>query len=365
MTKRDLTKALHVSAGKSWSPEIYDRKQGDNEAFSQLLATEGIHVLDTIEDQLAELITLRRPGHQWTESEKHVAVRSRLGEHPDRYGVWVYYPWRHALVHLLPEEEFREVRTNRNMHKITAEEQGLLAKKRIAIAGLSVGSGIAMALAMERIGGELRLADFDDLELSNLNRIRSSVLNLKIPKAVVVAREIAELDPFIKVVLFEDGVTPENIEEFLGGEQPVDLLLEECDSFLMKLSLRWEARERKIPVVMDTSDRGLIDVERFDLNPNAGLLHGRFSDEEVRSAIDANEWNPEWLFRMVRQDELSERMLLSMKEMNKTVSRWPQVASEVVMGAGVAAQICRMILLGDGQITGRKFIDINEFYLDK
>src|SRR5690606_25672346 len=118
------------------------------------------------------------------------------GADPYEYGVWVYYPWSHRLVHLLDEKEFVEVRTNRNQYKITPEEQALLATKKIGVIGLSVGQSIALSLAMERLFGELRLADFDVLELSNMNRIRAGAQDLGLSKVVVAAREIAEIDPY-------------------------------------------------------------------------------------------------------------------------------------------------------------------------
>ena len=46
---------------------------------------------------------------------------------------------------------------------------------------------------MERICGEIRLADFDILELTNLNRIRTGVHNLGLSKTYSVAREISEI----------------------------------------------------------------------------------------------------------------------------------------------------------------------------
>jgi len=49
---------------------------------------------------------------------------------------------------------------------------------------------------------ELRLADFDTAELSNLNRIRTGSHNLGLNKTVIAAREIVEIDPFIKVKIF-------------------------------------------------------------------------------------------------------------------------------------------------------------------
>ena len=42
----------------------------------------------------------------------------------------------------------------------------------------------------------------------------------------------------------------------------------------MKLLVREMARERRIPVLMETSDRGVLDVERFDLEPDRPIFHG-------------------------------------------------------------------------------------------
>ncbi len=46
-----------------------------------------------------------------------------------------------------------------------------LASSRVGVTGLLVGQSIAMA--MEVSFGELRIADFDTMELSNMNWIRT------------------------------------------------------------------------------------------------------------------------------------------------------------------------------------------------
>lgn len=357
---RELIKPNSPQEGERvMRPEFYEA--GSRE-LEQLLDDRKPVILDSIESQLAELITLRRPGYDWSEAEIELAVRSRLGEQPETYGEWVYYPWRNMLLHLLSEAEFREVRTNRNMHKITADEQRILQTKRIGVIGLSVGSGVAMALAMERCGGTLRIADYDTLELSNLNRIRTSLVNLGLPKATVVAREISEIDPYLNVEVFHEGVTKGNVNAFFGTEAPLDLLIEECDSLPVKILARWEARKRRVPVVMETSDRGMLDVERFDLNPELGILHGRVSDEEAEKLIRTGEWSPDTVAKIMRPDEISDRMRVSLAEMGKTISRWPQIGSEVTAGAGMAVQVARMILLGHENVNGRKFIDADGLF---
>ena len=108
-------------------------------------------VCDEIYGQLQELIKSKNPSVTIGTDEYPELINIHLaGKDIQEYGVWVYYPWSQRLVHLLDEEEFVEVRTNRNRNKITTEEQNKLKTKKIGIVGLSVGQSIALTLAMER-----------------------------------------------------------------------------------------------------------------------------------------------------------------------------------------------------------------------
>lgn len=357
-----------LSASKTQSivhaPVIFRGDADGIESLRALIKANQPEIVDTIEAQLAELVKMQNPSRLMSGEEALLAARVRLGEKPENYGVWVYYPWKNTLVHLLDKDEFKQVRTNRNLYKITVEEQRLLERRKVGIIGLSVGSGVAIVMAMECIGGELRIADFDTLDLSNLNRIRTSVTNLSLPKAVIVAREIAEIDPFIQITLFDQGITSDNIDSFFDEGGRLDLLVEECDSLPIKILARMKARERAIPVIMETSDRGMVDVERFDIRPNSPILHGRLSDDECKNLVETGAWNPETTAKIMTAKETSERMKRSVGELGKTITRWPQLASEVTAGAGVVVQLSRKILLGDHLISGRKFLDPYELFVD-
>ena len=177
---------------------------------------------------------------------------------------WAYYPWRRTVVGILGPRAYTRVRTDRNRNLITAQEQHKLGSLRVGVVGLSVGHAVAHTLVMQGLCGELRLADFDDLELSNLNRVPATVFDIGHNKALTAARRIAEIDPYIAVRVLDSGVTRDTIDEFLDG---LDIVVEECDSLDVKALVRESARARRLPVVMASSDRGLIDIERFDLEP--------------------------------------------------------------------------------------------------
>jgi molybdopterin/thiamine biosynthesis adenylyltransferase len=330
-----------------------------------------VHVHDTLQEQLLALIKCRNPKVGFTshEAEQEIA-RHRDGRAADEVGVWVYYPWRQAAVRLLDEDDFVELRTSRNRYKITADGQRLLGGKVVGVVGLSVGGQIATTMALERTCGELRLADFDTLELSNLNRLREGVFALGINKAVLAARSIAEVDPFLKVVCYPEGLTPANLDRFLqGGEDGgrVDLLVEECDGLEMKLRCRQRARELGIPVVMEANDRGTLDIERFDREPDRPLLHGLLDGLDLSrvSEMKTNEEKVPIIMPMVGETTMSDKLRASMLEVGESLESWPQLASDVALGAGVVTNVVRRILLGELHDSGRTFVDLDQLIADR
>ncbi len=352
-----------------YQPKFFRLNDVNNkEKYQLLLQSENhISVYDEIEGQLRELIKCLNPSIKINADEYPGLIEKHLnGQSIKEYGVWVYYPWSNKLIHLLDEEEFIEVRTNRNRYKITWEEQQELRTKKIGVIGLSVGQSVSVTLAIERCFGELRIADFDELELTNLNRLRTGVHNLGLKKTIIVAREIAEIDPFLKTVCFHEGITENNIENFLLGNGKLDILIDECDGVDIKLKCRIEAKKHQIPVLMEASDRGTVDVERFDLEPTRPLLHGYVEHLDVSKfhTLTTNEQKLPYLLAFAGVETLSTRMKASAVEVGQTISTWPQLASAVTMGGGITADICRRILLDHFHQSGRYFIDIEELVGD-
>lgn len=338
------------------------QKKSDAQLLMKLNDIPMLVRVDEIESQVSELIKLRNPSKLFTKEELSNQVEEffEINGKFD-YGNWVFYPWKNTLVHVLPEKEFIEVRTIRNQYKITPAEQEKLAQKKIGIVGLSVGQSIALALALERGCGELRLADFDTLELSNMNRIRASITDLGIKKSTIAAREILEIDPYLKVTLFEEGVNEENIEDFFieGGE--LDLVIDECDSLDIKILLREVARKKGIPVIMDTSDRGMLDIERFDLEPEREIFHGYMGDVNYRDLKNLTmKEKVTFGLKITGLETLSSRMKASLMEINQSISSWPQLASAVFLGGALGSHTARNILLDQMTDSGRFFVDLDE-----
>ncbi len=350
----------------AWKPVILSpRNQEDTDVVKKLKDTGKVMFFDTFELQLTELIKARNPKRNLSLeelSEKKADFFSASGKSSMESGNWVYYPWRNTLVRILEENEFVQLRTVRNRYKITQEEQEKLQNQVIGVIGLSVGQSVALCLAMERCFGELRIADFDTLDLSNMNRIRTGLFNLGIKKSWIVAREIAEIDPYLKVTLFNEGVTESNLETFFTWEgKKLDVLIEECDSLPIKLLSRIQAKAMRIPVMMDTSDRGMMDIERFDREPERPIFHGLLEafGEEKSLLAKLPENGKEVMMALLQFENLSDRVKYSFSELGKSITSWPQLASSVILGGAACCHYARMLLLGRELASGRFYVDLD------
>jgi molybdopterin/thiamine biosynthesis adenylyltransferase len=371
MTVNPMDQVEGTELNLNYRPIIFAFSQkAQKAACMDLIQRQNPHVIDRYESQLLELVKVQHPTLRMDPVALNEKLMAKIHEQPlEESGIWVYYSWNNSLVHVLDEEDFFQVRTNRNQYKIEPHEQEQLRQACIGIVGLSVGQCIALTLAMERTCGTIRLADFDEIELSNMNRIRCSVADMGINKAIVAARQIAELDPFIQVECFTDGLTRENMSAFFNGNgKPLDVLVEECDGIDMKIISRIHAKALQIPVVMDTNDKGMLDIERFDLEPNRPILHGKVPDLEDlpldslynRLKTLTLEEKVGYLTKIIGYENISPAMLRSLPEMNKSIIGWPQLASAVALGGAMVTDTCRKIITRKKLDSGRIFIDFDQ-----
>lgn len=326
-----------------WRPIVLDvRHRSDRQVLTNLRADPGIEVVDLVEGQLEEVRRLLPP------------PPPDLLEEPTRH---VYLPWRRSVVHMLGPRAYSTLRLDRNRHRITSEEQERLTRQRVGVVGLSAGHAVAVTIALEGLCGELRVADLDEVEVTNLNRLPASVLDVGTNKAVVAARRVAEIDPYLDVHALTDGVDPENVDEFIAG---LDVVVEECDDLSMKLLVREAARRQRVAVVMETSDRGMLDVERFDLEPDRPVFHGLLGDisADALESLTIAEKVP-FVLAIVDAPQGSARGAASLAEIGRTVSSWPQLGSDVTLGGAIVASAVRRLGLGDEVPSGRTRVDLD------
>src|SRR5581483_6790688 len=257
-----------------WQPSIFDLKtQKDQKAVADLIESGAIdRIIETFHIQNKELAEVRDPSKISHPTE----TKTESKTDPDE-GVWVYFPWRKSLIHLLAKSDYIELRTSRNSHLITLEEQKKFEGARIGFAGLNVGNPGAVCITLEGGSRQMKLADLDPLSVSNMNRFNTGIDNLGVNKVISSARQIFEIDPFMEIELYEDGIKPENIDKFLL-EPKIDLLIEEMDNLKLKILIRERAKLHRIPVIMVTA-AGILDIERYDLEPDLPIMAGNLRAE--------------------------------------------------------------------------------------
>lgn len=97
----------------------------------------------------------------------------------------------------------------------TKEVQDKLSKATVAICGLGgLGSSIAIALARTGVG-KLHLIDFDNVDLSNINRQQYAIKQLGMPKPEALADEIRRFSPYIEIETSHVRITEDNCEELI------------------------------------------------------------------------------------------------------------------------------------------------------
>lgn len=354
---------MHVKFADSnlWMPERVDLKtEGGRVRITQIQShSKGVEVVDAREEQWMELALIRHPMLRGQDE----ALRERIEEWKrDRSRTFevFYFPWRNTLCYILPRAEFIELRTNRNRNRIRHEEQRIFSQKKVGVVGLSVGASFAMTLAMERSCGVLRIADFDNLALSNMNRIRSTVMDVGLPKWLILARQIMELDPYFELEIFPEGVTETNATEFFEG---LDLVMDACDSPAVKAEIRIQAKSHRIPVLMDTSDRGMLDIERYDepdIAAQTGALHGRLSASDLLRLRRTKHWTPVDLNLFVDLSTASSRGRESLSLVGSELAGWPQLYADVAAGGAMAVVAARRIFLGDPTPDSRLYLSLDE-----
>jgi molybdopterin/thiamine biosynthesis adenylyltransferase len=143
-------------------------------------------------------------------------------------------------------ETWYEAITDRNLGIISRDEQKRISEILIVQAGVGGNSGIPITLAQMGFQ-KFRLADPDTFNLTNFNRqLGANILTLNRNKAEVIAEEIQRLNPDAKVEVYPEGVTKENMREFL---KDADIVIDAVDDFLIKPEIFKVAEENKQPVV--------------------------------------------------------------------------------------------------------------------
>lgn len=234
---------------------------------------------------------------------------------PD-YGSYVIDHVQENLYLIAPERWHRLALVTSNSMLLTDAEGRLswqqvrekLESAVIGFAGASVGGNIVEGWLREARPRQIKIADPDWVETTNLNRgermslrhvvasraerfdPRNPYESARISKAEYIAYEEHLVDPYPAFHVYKDGLSRANIERFLLGdgknEPRLDVLVEEMDNLDLKILVREECRRHGIDVIMlsDFGHRVHAVWNQFRAEPAARLAYGA-SDEAIHEAI--------------------------------------------------------------------------------
>ncbi len=276
---------------------------------------------------------------------------------------WVYLPWSKTAILLPDENTYFRLRTARNKDLISEKEQLQYREAVVGIAGLSVGSTALSSIV--RTGGpkRIKIADHDVVEITNLNRMNASLRDLSMNKTQVAAQCAWEIDPFAQITQYQLGLTVEQLQEFVHGDTPLTVFVDEMDDIPLKFESRLVCKQFGVPVVMatDNGDGAIVDVERFDLERDRPIFHGRVDSSVAKSAKSRAEFIA--AARAIIDPTLfSHRQAASLEQIGKTLAGVPQLGSAASIAGTAVAYAVRQIATGAPLPSGRYIISCEQSF---
>ena len=184
---------------------------------------------------------------------------------------------------MLTDEELLRYSRQILLQQVDVDGQLKLKNSRVLIVGLGgLGSPVALYLAAAGVG-ELHVADFDTVDLTNLQRQivhdTSSVGQSKVDSAL---RRLGAINPEIKLVAHPSALDTDSLADAVAA---VDLVLDCCDNFGTREAVNKACVAARKPLVSGAAIRleGQLSVfdSRQPTSPCYHCLYGRGSDEDL------------------------------------------------------------------------------------
>ncbi|MFT5421169.1 MAG: molybdopterin/thiamine biosynthesis adenylyltransferase [Candidatus Endobugula sp.] len=187
---------------------------------------------------------------------------------------------------MMNDEELLRYSRHILLPDIDVEGQQALKNARVLIVGLGgLGSPVAMYLAAAGVG-HLCLADFDDVDLSNLQRqVVHTQSTIGLNKAQSAKAALLALNPLLRVVTIE--------RKLLDGEwdkliQTMDIVVDCTDNFASRFALNAACYRQKKPLVSAAAIRfeGQLSVfdHRYADSPCYQCLYSPDASDELSCA---------------------------------------------------------------------------------
>ncbi len=190
---------------------------------------------------------------------------------------------------MIPQTDFLE-RYSRQIKLPLVGESGqrALRDSSVLIVGMGgLGSPVAMYLAAAGVG-QLSIADFDVVDLSNLQRqIAHSYNHIGLLKTESAAKTLKSINPEVEIICHDFALETEEIEG-LAAEH--SLIIDCSDNFPTRFQLNAAAVKTKTPLVSGAAIRWEGQVTAFDSRqPNSPCYQCLYPNTGVEAASCAAE----------------------------------------------------------------------------
>jgi molybdopterin-synthase adenylyltransferase len=145
------------------------------------------------------------------------------------------------------------------------EGQERLLKARVLLIGLGgLGSPVAMYLAAAGVG-TLVVADFDAVDLSNLQRqILHTSEHIGMPKVDSAIRGLRALNPQVRVEGFKGTIDEDTLPDLISG---ADAVVDACDNFATRFAVNEACFRARVPLISGAAIRTEGQVALFSGKP--------------------------------------------------------------------------------------------------
>lgn len=236
-----------------------------------------------------------------------------------------------------------ETAFSRNEGLISLEEQQRLRNSRVAIIGMGGVGGVHL-ITLARLGiGKFTITDMDTFELANFNRQYGARIDtIGRPKVEVMAEEIRKINPEVELRVFDKGISPETVPEFLAD---ADLFVDGIDFFSIGMRRR---------LFRQAAANGIYSITAGPMGFSTAWLifdpKGMSFDEYFDLRDDQPELEQLIAFAVGLAPSLLHRPYLDLSKVSLTEKRGPSAGLACQLSSGVVAAEALKLLLGRGRV---------------
>ena len=171
------------------------------------------------------------------------------------------------------------------------KDLGKIKNSKVCVVGLGGVGGIALEALVRSGVNEITICDFDNVNVSNINRqVIANYNTIGIKKVDASIALIKSINPDAIIHTYDKKIDENNLEFFNNG---FDYLIDAIDDINAKVLIIKECLKRNITFIssmgtakkLDPTRFKVVDIKKTNYDPIAKILRKRFREEEIIGKI--------------------------------------------------------------------------------